>query len=117
MILEEWAKPKPDTAAEAADRLAHAWENRVLDRWNRLRLLNPQAFNQGMIHGHGLFTTGIFAIAYKGQIAFTISEIVSSDNMLIAQRGNNLCTNGVALCASGQTDVFTRYVTETFGLF
>jgi hypothetical protein len=112
VVLEEWADPKPDTAAEAAGRLARAWEKKILDRWNTLQLLNPQAFNQAIDHTHGRFTTGIFAIAYKGQIAFTVSAIVSSNNVLTIQRPDADCSNGVDLCASGQTDVFTRYTSQ-----
>ena len=67
--------PDPANAIEAVLRIADAWDVNIFARWKQEAMLRPEAFRQIVAREKGVLMNGIFAIAYKGQIAFAVSPI------------------------------------------
>lgn len=105
--------PDPANAIEAVLRIADAWDVNILARWKQEAMLRPEAFRQIVAREKGVLMNGIFAIAYKGQIAFAVSPISFQGGDLSANPFPGKCRD---LCSLGQTDVISSHLNQK-GLF
>ena len=113
VVLEKkWSDPVPVDAQEAVKRLSAAWQTKMIARWQEVKRFDPGKFSAA-VHNHGVLTIGIFAIAYQGQVAMTVSSIIDN-NGTISARPLTDPDCAVDLCAIGKTDTYKRYMSPSF---
>jgi hypothetical protein len=116
VILQKWPDPVPVNAQEAAQRLTSAWATKMIDRWQEVKRFDPGKF-AAAVHNHtsGVLTIGIFAIAYQGQVAMTVSSIIDNNGTIsVLPLTDPNCA--VDLCAIGKIDTYRRYMSPPFML-
>ena len=106
--------PVPVNAQEAVQRLPSAWATKMIDRWQGVKRFDPGSF-AAAVHNRtsGVLTIGIFAIAYQGQVATTVSSIVDHNGTIsVLPLTDPNCA--VDLCAIGKTDTYRRSMSPPF---
>jgi hypothetical protein len=112
VVLQKWPDPVPVNAQEAVQRLSSAWATKMIDRWQGVKRFDPGSF-AAAVHNHGVLTIGIFAIAYQGQVATTVSSIIDNNGTIsVVPLTDPNCA--VDLCAIGKTDTYRRNMSPPF---
>jgi hypothetical protein len=113
VVLEKkWSDPVPVDAQDAVKRLAAAWQTKMVARWQEVKRFDPGRFAEA-VHNHGVLTMGIFAIAYQGQVATSVSSIVDNNGTIsVVPLTDPNCA--VDLCAIGKTDTYRRNMSPPF---
>lgn len=112
-VAQRRVGPEPSNAVEAVLGIADAWRVNTLARWKQTAKQHPDEFKQIVAREKGTLTDGVFAVAYKGQIAFAVSTISVQGDSLIADLHQAKCHD---LCSMGQTNVISSHRSQT-GLF
>ncbi len=102
----------PVDAQEAVKSLSAAWQTKMIARWQEVKRFDPGRF-AAAVHNHGVLTMGIFAIAYQGQVAMTVSSIIDNNGTIsVLPLTDPNCA--VDLCAIGKTDTYRRNMSPPF---
>lgn len=112
VVTEAWSDPVPADATEAANRLAIAWEGKTIEHWQQTRLMEPILFAKMVGENKdpsGAITNGIFAIAYKGRLAWVGSSVIFQNGEFTIKHPDNTCSNGVDMCTSGEVATLSTY--------
>jgi hypothetical protein len=111
-IPQKWPKPIPADAKEALSRLTTLWASRMKDRWQKTFLAHPEILRSvSTKQRNGVLTKGIFALAFKRQIAIAMVEMMYTESGVTAVFHNDMnCWAGITFCAMGETEIALKYV-------
>lgn len=102
----------PQDAASTVTAIADVWAFTVQNDWKALYSVYPERVAEAAKASKGILTTGLFAFAQNGQIAFIVRSITFDDRGI--QVGNPpLPDCKIQPCASGQTDVPMEFIKLT----
>jgi hypothetical protein len=105
------AKSQTGTGSAQAtiDQIADAWAITIRDYWKGLYLVDPQLVNEASGEGEHVLTTGIFAIAKNGEVAFAVRYLIFEGKEPQIVPGH--CELG-HFCATGEMDIFLSLVAQ-----
>lgn len=111
-IPQKWPKPFPANAAEAIKVLTALWADKMKDRWQVTFSAHPEVLGAVIAKQRGgPITKGVFAIAFKGQIAIAMAEIrYTSAGMTAVFYDDMHCTAGVTICGIGELGVVFEHL-------
>jgi hypothetical protein len=99
---------EPANVVDAILNISSAWETRMLFLWTEMMLYHPENVREVAARGKGHLTTGIFAVARNGSIAYRLAMIVFDNGKPVALHPDRDCQNWP--CADGMADVAGRYI-------
>jgi hypothetical protein len=113
-IPQKWPEPVPANATEAIKVLTALWANRMKDRWQETFSAHPEVLSSVTARQRGgPITKGVFAIAFKGEIAIAMAEIrYTSEGMTAVFYDNMHCTAGVTICGIGEMEVVFEHLLQ-----
>jgi len=101
-------------ANNAVDRIAANWESSMQKRWSKMLLYFPDTIRFFASKNNGGLTNAIFAGARGRSIDLVMTSLVLDNNSVKVERHIQNCS--VIPCASGETDVFNKYIASGKGV-
>jgi hypothetical protein len=95
-------------AVDAVNNIASYWENNMLSIWKGMMLNHPTIALEIANRAHGHLTTGIFAVARNGSVAYQWTLIILDDGKPRIWRPNLDCQHWP--CVAGMIDIATKYM-------